>query len=172
MRWTKRKARVESMFSDVVKGRVELKSSRYRGSHDEVGRGYITFDKKELWNMCTLTFYPIEAERIQIIVERDNVTPYQAQKEALKDLYSEGILSQEMFYHSLDEYCNNSIEKSLYSDNLLIRCLSLLDSRVGKRRLRLLINEQLTPKELEFLKIRYECESIPFKIEETLPKSI
>ena len=62
MRWTKRKARVESMFSDVVKGRVELKSSRYRGSHDEVGRGYITFDKKEVWNMCTLTFFPIEAE--------------------------------------------------------------------------------------------------------------
>jgi len=162
MQWTKRKKKVEGLFSDSVFGRVELRSTHYRGSHDEVGRGYITFDKREIWSMCTLSFYSIEYDRTYGIVERESITPYEAQKIAYDELTSEGKFNQYTFYDSLDEYCNNSIDLSLASNNLLIRCLAMLDARLGKRRLRTLDLSEESNKVIEFYKMRCECEKLPF----------
>ena len=162
MRWSKRKKKVECFFSELVQGRVELRSTNYRGTHDEEGRGYITFEKNEIWSMCTLSFYSIEYERIEAIVEREDITPYEAQKIAYDELASEGKFNQYTYYDSLDEYCNNSIEASLASDNLLIRCLAMLDARLGKRRLRTLDLSEESKKVIEFYKIRCECEQLPF----------
>ena len=161
MKWSKRKNNVESFFADSVKGRVELRSTRYRGTHDKEGRGYITFDKEEIWNMCTLSFYSIEYERIDEIVKRENITPYEAQMIAHDELASEGKFNQYTYYGSLDEYCNNSIEESLISDNLLIRCLAMLDRRLGKRRLQSFDLKTESEKVIQFLKIRCECEGLP-----------
>jgi hypothetical protein len=162
MQWSKRKKKVEGFFSELVRGRVELRSTHYRGSHDEEGRGYITFDKNEIWSMCTLSFYSVEYDRIDEIVERENITPYEAQKIAYDELASEGKFNQYTFYDSLDEYCNNSIDSSLTSDNLLIRCLAMLDARLGKRRLRTLDLSEESKKVVDFYKIRCECENLPF----------
>ncbi len=158
MQWSKRKKKVESFFSEVVKGRVELRSTRYRDSHDEEGRGSITFDKKEIWDMCTVSFYSTEFDRINEIVIRENVTPYEAQKIAHEELVREGEFNQYTFYDSLDEYSNNSIESSLTSKNLLIRCLAMLDSRVGRRRLKTYDLTQESEKVIQFYKIRCDCE--------------
>ncbi|MBU2714339.1 SF0329 family protein [Zooshikella harenae] len=162
MQWSKRKKKVEEFFSESVKGRVELRSTHYRGTHDEEGRGYITFDKTEIWSMCTLSFYSIEYERIEEIVEREDITPYEAQKIAHEELASEGKFNQYTYYSSLDEYCNNSIEESIESENLLMRCLAMLDARLGKRRLRALDLSKESQKVLAFYKIRCECEGMPF----------
>lgn len=162
MQWSKRKKNVESFFSDGVKGRLELRSTHYRGSHDDEGRGYITFDKNEIWSMCTLSFYSIEYDRIDEIAKREGIKPYEAQKIAHEQLAAEGKFNQYTFYDSLDEYCNNSIESSLTSENLLIRCLAMLDSRLGKRRLRKLDLSNESSKVVEFFNIRCECEQLPF----------
>ena len=162
MQWSKRKKKVEGFFSDLVQGRVELRSTHYRGSHDDEGRGYITFDKNEIWSMCTLSFYSTEYDRIDEIVERESITPYEAQKIAYDELASEGKFNQYTFYDSLDEYCNNSIDSSLTSDNLLIRCLAMLDARLGKRRLRTLDLTEESKKVVDFYMIRCECEKLPF----------
>lgn len=162
MQWSKRKKKVEGFFSDLVRGRVELRSTHYRGSHDEEGRGYITFDKNEIWSMCTLSFYTIEYDRIDEIVVRDSISPYEAQKIAYDELASEGKFSQYTFYDSLDEYCNNSIDSLLISDNLLIKCLAMLDARLGKRRLRNLDLSKESKKVVEFYQIRCECEKLLF----------
>ena len=162
MQWSKRKKKVEEFFSDEVKGRVELRSTHYRDTHDEEGRGYITFDKNEIWSMCTLSFYSIEYERIYEIVERDEITPYEAQRVAHEELAFEGKFNQYTYYDSLDEYCQNSIEASLASENLLIRCLAMIDSRLGKRRLRAMDLSKESQKVIEFYKIRCECEGMPF----------
>lgn len=162
MQWTKRKKKVETFFSDSVFGRVELRSTHYRGNPDEIGRGYITFDKHEIWSMCTLSFYSIEYERTSEIIDRDSISPYEAQKIAYDELASEGKFNQYKFYDSLDEYCNNSIDVSLASDNLLIRSLAMLDARLGKRRLKSLNILEESHKVIEFYKIRCECEKLPF----------
>ncbi|MCX2781190.1 SF0329 family protein [Microbulbifer thermotolerans] len=162
MQWSKRKKKVEEFFSHTVRGRVELRSAHYRGTHDEEGRGYITFDKYEIWSMCTLSFYSIEYERIDEIVAREGITPYEAQKIAHEELASEGKFNQYTYYDSLDDYCNNSIDTSMASDNVLIRCLAMLDSRLGKRRLRSQDLSNESPKVVQFYKIRCECEGMPF----------
>ncbi|MGX9416164.1 SF0329 family protein [Vibrio sp. WJH972] len=162
MQWSKRKKKVEEFFCESVKGRVELRSTHYRGSQDEQGRGYITFDKTEIWSMCTLSFYSIEYERIEEIINQKGITPYEAQKITHEELASEGKFNQYTFYDSLDEYCNNSIEASMESDNLLIRCLAMLDSRLGKRRLRNFELSKESQKVVQFYRIRCECEGIPF----------
>ena len=162
MQWSKRKKKVERFFSDSVLGRLELRSTHYRGSHDEEGRGYITFDKNEIWSMCTLSFYSFEYESIEEVIKREGINPREAQKIAYKELASEGRFNQYTFYDSLDEYCNNSIDSSLSSDNVLIKCLAMLDSRLGKRRLKILDLSEESKKVIEFYKIRCECENLPF----------
>jgi len=162
MKWSKHKKRVECLFAPSVIGRLELRSTSYRGTHDEEGRGYITFDKKEIWSMCTLKFYSTEYDKINEIVERENITHYEAQLLAHKELESEGKYNQYKYYESLDEYCNNSIEKSLVSDNLLVRCLAMLDKRLGKRRLQNIDLRNESSKVVEFYKIRCECEGMNY----------
>jgi len=162
MQWSKRKKKVEGFFSDSVQGRVELRSTHYRGTHDEEGRGYITYDKSEIWSMCTLSFYTVEFERTDEVAIREGITPYEAQKIAHEELASEGKFNQYTYYDSLDEYCSSSIEASMDSDNLLIKCLAMLDSRLGKRRLRNLDLSKENLKVEQFYRIRCECEGIPF----------
>lgn len=162
MQWSKRKKRVESFFAEPVQGRLELRSTHYRGTHDEEGRGYITFDKQEIWSMCTLSFYSIEFDRVDEIASKKGISPYEAQKIAHEELACEGKFNQYTFYDSLDEYCNNSIDQSLVSDNLLIRCLAMLDSRLGKRRLGNFNLSKESEKVAEFFRIRCECEGLPF----------
>ena len=46
-----------------------------------------------------------------------------------------GMLDGYVFFHAFNEYDNQSIEKSLCSDNMLVRIWAVMDRRVGKRRL-------------------------------------
>jgi hypothetical protein len=112
--------------------------------------------------MCTLSFYSIEYDRIDEIASKKGISPYEAQKIAHEELASEGKFNQYTFYESLDEYCNNSIDQSLVSDNLLIRCLAMLDPRLGKRRLRSIDLSKESEKVVDFFRIRRECEGLPF----------
>lgn len=108
--------------------------------------------------MCTLSFYSLEYARIYEIVEREKITPYEAQKIAHQELASEGKFNQYTYYDTLDEYCNNSLEKSLSSENVLLRCLAILDSRFGKRSIKTFETEKECELIKLFYKIRCECE--------------
>ena len=46
-----------------------------------------------------------------------------------------GVFDQRCFYQAFDEFENQNIDKSLVSDNLIVRIFAVLDRRVGKRRL-------------------------------------
>ena len=52
MRWSKLRQRVEAMFAEGVRGRVELRTTRYEKAHDRFGRSWITVDGREVANMC------------------------------------------------------------------------------------------------------------------------
>jgi hypothetical protein len=47
MQWSQMKKQVESFFAPSVAGRVELRSTSYRRSHDGEGRVWITLDGEE-----------------------------------------------------------------------------------------------------------------------------
>ncbi|MGO4375522.1 hypothetical protein AB4Z21_33165, partial [Paenibacillus sp. MCAF20] len=54
MKWSKMKEQIESKLCDSLKDRVKFNSTRYRGSHDEVGRSWVTFDNDIIHDFCTV----------------------------------------------------------------------------------------------------------------------
>ncbi len=53
MMWSKLKQRIEERFADSLAGRVEVLSTYYRhGGWDNDGRGWLTFDRREIANFC------------------------------------------------------------------------------------------------------------------------
>lgn len=162
MKWSKLKKNVEILFADSVKGRVELRSTRYRGTHDEEGRGYITFDKDEVFSACTLTFYSVEAKLQSLILKGEDASPNEVHSKARAELSSDGLFNQYGYYDALNEYCQSSIEQSLASENVLLRCLSMLDSRFGKRRIKSFDVLSEHPLVVLFFKIRCKCEGLQY----------
>jgi hypothetical protein len=117
-------------------------------------------DKAEAWNMCTLKYCAQEDDRMDQIMEREPMAPYEAQKIALEQLLAEGVLCQGLFYRSLEEYCNLAIDDALRSRNVLIRALAMLDCRLGKRRLARMDLEGEHQMVRRFHTFRCTCEGI------------
>ena len=66
---------------------------------------------------------------------------------------SDGCFDNGFFYKAFHEFDNQSIEKSLASENPLVRIFALLDRRLGKRRL--LALEKSMEQELEWVRAFY-----------------
>lgn len=134
--WSKTKKKLDGIICDSLRSRIEFHCSNYR-IHDGIGRIYITVDKKEGYNMCTL--------------KRDYYrTPV------------EGIYSQVEFIETLYKYLNSKIEDCIESQNPLVKILLILDRRVGKRRL-IKMKESIEKEEeiiRYFYKLRCEAERI------------
>jgi hypothetical protein len=162
MKWSSLKSKVEAFFASSLNGRVELRATRYREAHDQTGRGYITVDGKEVWNMCTLSFWGAEYPRIHTIKQEQQISAAAAHVIVDVQLEEEGVLSQWGFYRALEDYCNSSIESSLGSANPLVKSLALLDARVGKRQLKKLDVSTQHPMVQFFFKLRCEAEGICF----------
>ncbi len=63
--------------------------------------------------------------------------------------------TDEEFCAALEQYRNQDIQKSLYSDDAIVRMFAILDRRVGKRTLSQLANHTLAPVWLnQFLDLR------------------
>ena len=145
MRWSKLKGEVESFFADSIKSRVELRATRYHKQHDQEGRGYIVVDKEELISFCTVSTwnkeYEIAEDLREISGNRDFRNPveqegyYKANNEAYSIAKRQGYYSQYEFYDSLKSYLSLSIDDALLSENMIIKCLVILDRRIGKRRI-------------------------------------
>ncbi|UPM52843.1 hypothetical protein MY490_13495 [Gottfriedia acidiceleris] len=52
---SKVKKKLEGFICDSLKNRVQFTVTNYRKAHDQLGRAFITVDKKEVLNMCTIT---------------------------------------------------------------------------------------------------------------------
>lgn len=160
MQWSRLKSQVEAFFAPALNGRVELRSTSYRGAHDQTGRGYITVDGKEVWNMCTLRYWGEEYPRIDAIAEQQHISAAAAQVIAGEQLTQEGALSQWGYYRALEAFCSTSIAESLASSSPLTRSLAILDARVGKRRLAKLDVATEHPMVQYFYRLRREAEGI------------
>lgn len=133
--WSKLKKTVEALFAPEVYGRVELRSTNYRHAHDQQGRGYITVDGKEVWDMATFAFWNTERPRIDKMVAETGLHPADAQSLIGEQLKAEGHYSHGGYRRALEAYLNASIDENLESTDTLRRALAMLDRRVGRRRL-------------------------------------
>jgi hypothetical protein len=117
MRWSKLKQRVEATFADGVRGRVELRTTRYEKAHDRYGRSWITVDGREIVNMANQ------------LPCGDTIA------DASADRFDAGVFTGYDLPLAMREYLTLSIDAALASPNPLVRALAVLDRRAGRRRL-------------------------------------
>lgn len=161
-KWSKAKKQLQGYICESLKDRIDFHIINYRKAHDQLGRAVITVDKKEVLNMCTITsdIALIRKERdirrnqnIEYDVYNQNQN-YEIGVQAHNLIKAEGIFAQYDFFDSLEQYFNSSIEKSLVSTDMVVKILSLIDRRIGKRTLEKL-NESIKS-ESDIIKYFYQ----------------
>ena len=149
-RWSILRTRMEELFADSVKGRVGLRSTQYRNIHDREGRDWITLDGQELIDRPHVFYWCEWGANDPTEVQAHGEIPgpmldYDARGEP-------GPLGVTLF-----DYLSMSIDEILGSSNVLIRALSMLDRRVGKRRLKNFPDAKTHP--LIRMMHRFSCEA-------------
>ena len=155
MKWSKLKKSIEDKFAESVNGRVNLYATRYTSGSYYMVRGWITVDKKEIANFSTPdnnNKYGWNTPDINERIPADERTEGAAAEK--------GEFSRWEFMDSGWDYLNMSIDDAVVSDNPIIRSFSMLDKRLGKRRLKLIDRNGLHPLALSLLDLRLECEDL------------
>ena len=159
--WSGIRKRMESEYlAESLKGHISYFATSYSRSPDHEGRAAIRYKGKEIIKGC----YYHNWTKAESFPKDEKYERRMSEEFAFMDdtAIKLGVFDQTCFYKAFDEFDNQSIEKSLYSDNLLVRIFAVLDRRVGKRRLLTLKenieNEPDTFK--EFFAIRMNAEGI------------
>ena len=159
--WSKTRQMLEEDFlCDSLKGRVKYFTTRYNSAHDHTGRVCILVDKVEKLNMPFENSFKAHRE---VDKRKDGTKSLKIlYDEVWDELHQTGTFEPWDFGVAIDEYFENSIEKSLHSENILVRLFAILDRRVGKRTLENLKNDiNDIPEWLKFFyNLRFESEGI------------
>ncbi|MFL2099841.1 hypothetical protein [Desemzia sp. FAM 23991] len=169
-KWSKVKKKIESFICDSLKDKVQFRVTNYRKAHDQTGRVFITVDKKEVFSMSTLAADNAMYEVEQEIMTQQNIDydvyngpqNVDIQSQAHEMIMAEGVFSQSDFFDAVEEYLSSSIEVSLKSNHIIIKILSLIDRRVGKRSLKKMAKSIEQEKEIVqyFYHLRCEAEGL------------
>ncbi len=162
--WSKMRSKLENdHLADCLKGHIRYFATSYSKYPDHEGRAAILLDGQQIisgsyceqWSKADLL--PKDAT----LQKRLRTEFPFIDETALKY----GQFDQRCFYIAFNKFDNQSIEKSLESDDLIVRIFAVLDKRVGKRRL-LKLDEITSDKEevfRTFLNIRMAAEGMDIK---------
>ncbi len=164
MRWSKLKKIIESKICPSLHHRVAINSTAY--GNCTCGHAWLTLDKQIIANFCTRAFWNRANRDFYQKKGRwvtDNPVPPHVSK-TQNNSYGEmeyGELSRQDAYHSCWQFVHElSIDEALLSDDALIQCLAVIDSRLGKRRLKKLSTSKLHPLAKKMFAIRLDSEGI------------
>ena len=159
--WSGIRKTLESEYlAESLKGHISYFATSYSRSPDHEGRAAIRYNGKEIIKGC----YYHNWTKAASFPKDEKYEKRMKEAFAFIDdtAIKLGVFDQRCFYEAFDEFDNQSIEKSLYSENLLVRIFAVLDRRVGKRKLismkETIENEDDTFK--EFFTIRMNAEGI------------
>ena len=159
--WSGIRKRMESEYlAESLKGDISYFATSYSRSPDHEGRAAIRYKSKEIIKGC----YYYNWTKAASFPKDEKYERRMREEFAYIDdtAIKLGIFDQTCFYRAFDEFDNQSIEKSLCSENMLVRIFAVLDRRVGKRKLismkENIENEGDTFK--EFFAIRMNAEGI------------
>jgi len=163
MRWSKLKKLIEERFSETFNGRISINSTAY--GNCSCGHAWLTLDKEIIANFCTRAFWnrcPKHFNAKTKSWEHDGPIPFELlapQKNWYNSQSVEyGELSRQDAYKACWAFIHElSIEEALESNNALIQTLAVIDSRVGKRRLKKIDAESLHPLSKRLYKLRLEA---------------
>ena len=131
----------------ALRGRIQYFAASYRESHDQTGRAAIRLNGVEVLRSSYYAYEQNYWNRYQALRREEAIN--QAHAFALE----QGTFDQKVFYEAFGIFDNQSIEKSLVSENPLVRIFALLDRRLGKRRL--LALEESMEQELDWVRAFY-----------------
>ncbi len=146
MPWSKLRTAIEDRIAPSLRARLAVHQARYRRTGEEVGRVWLTLDKREVVSFDTNRYV---AKRAQLehdirsgigpfgLSEASNGAEYRTADEAAKALLrSTGEYDDYSALEDLEAYLSLPIEEALLSPSPLVRALAIVDRRVGKHRLR------------------------------------
>ena len=159
--WSGIRKKLENEYlAKSLQGHIQYYATTYSRSHDHEGRAAIRYDGKEIikgcyWYNWTKAGQFPKDEKYERRMREENAF---MDDTALKL----GVFDQRSFYAAFQEFDQQSIEKSLKSENLIVRIFAVLDRRVGKRRLLMMKDtiEQEPNTFKEFYAIRARAEGI------------
>ena len=159
--WSGTRKKLETDYlAESLRGHIRYFATSYSRCPDHEGRAAIYLDNNEIlsgnyFNQWVKADQIPKDEKYCQRISSDN--PFQDET-ALKL----GMFDQRSFYEAFDEFDNQSIEKSLESENLIVRIFAVLDRRVGKRRLKTLAeNIAGQPESVKkFINVRLNAENI------------
>lgn len=180
MQWSKTKSTLERFLCEKLRGRIELHATVYRKFHDSPSRVWITLDGQEILSASDVTYTVQHGKLYEQLKVQNQLKPMpyhddwkamfhsperqalvQASDVAENRLIDQGIFKSYHLYAPLMQYSSLSIEDALNADNIIVRAYSMLDRRLGKRRLnKLRFPEDTHPLIINFYKIRCEVEGI------------
>ncbi|SDH43578.1 SF0329 family protein [Desulfosporosinus hippei] len=162
--WSKIKQLLESNICATLQGRISLNLTNYRSNNkrEPESRFWISLDKKDIFSISKLKWLREWQEvRKELLADRDvnaNLDVYDQAEEILKN---RGFYYLDDVEKSLRDYLSTPFDDALQSRNMIIKGLTMIDRRLGKRRL---ISITLLPNEFDFVikmyKIRCESEEI------------
>lgn len=171
-----RKQLEEDLLCEKLRGRVQYFFTVYHKAPDRYGRFAIRVDGEEIYkaNPYNERYYDEIAQEIKaaqdipgrewkgkefVHDEENRIAEDAAARKAVEDGHADSY----DVTNSINEYLNQAVEKSLQSDNLLLRMFAVLDRRVGKRTLLKLKDTygQLPDWLRQFYELRFSVEGIP-----------
>ena len=165
MRWSKIKKEVEARFSDKLRGRVHLHITSYGQGYDIsdlFNRGWITVDGKEVVNFSTPDSFFLKGSDFNSTTPignlNDEVVTYESRTQ--NKLSEKGEFSKFDLSYCCNVYLDMGINEALNHESPIINMLSVLDKRVGKRKLLKLNESSMHPLVKYFFRLRLEAEKI------------
>jgi hypothetical protein len=143
MQWSKLKSLVEGRFAPALGRRVSLHQARYRYTREEVGRVWLMVDGRDAASFATGASWPeVRDETHRLLDAREawgTTAAYNdAMREAEASVRAAGVYDDQDALAELESYLSLPVDAALASPSPLLRSLAVLDTRVGKRRLRVL----------------------------------
>lgn len=162
-----RKKLEQDYLCPALRGRIQYFAASYSRCPDHEGRAAIRLDGEEVLKSSYYEYCIAQWEAEQKIKALpDGGETFQERLEKIRQaVLDSGSFDQKFFYQAFEEYDNQSIERSLESQNPLVRVFTLLDRRLGKRRLTAL--REKMENELDWVKffynVRLEAEGMKAK---------
>jgi hypothetical protein len=156
--WSKTKWALEQRLADSLKNRVSFSFSVKRTFYSELHVMYIHVDS-DVWFASNPNSFNERKKRAKEIGDSDT-----AQIEMIRDTGLVGVGKLEYPEYDVTNYIHQylnelSIDEAFTHDNYFIRLLAVLDGRIGKRRLRPLLDNIDNEPEWFRKWIRLRCEA-------------
>ena len=140
----------------ALRGHIQYFATSYSKSADHEGRAAIRMDGVEVLRSNYYIYFEnvwTKFHHLRSTTLKDCDSAKEAIDQAHAFALEQGTFDQKVFYEAFGIFDSQSIEKSLVSQNPLVRIFALLDRRLGKRHL--LALEKSMEQELDWVRAFY-----------------